>query len=256
MHQVILVVDDEPNSRMGVSYALQEWGQGGVAVETAENGMKAMEIIRARRVDLLVTDIRMPVMDGLALIELLREEQRRIKSILLSGYAEFEYAQQGLRLGALDYLLKPVQQDQLIRTVETALRSDPRGETDESSDSGDSDAMVNIGNENVRKALEFIHQSIREPLTIKEVARQVHLNPSYLSVLFKEEVGVPFSDYMTQYRIRKAKQLLLETSAGLDEISEHIGYQTTSYFIKTFKKLESMTPNEYRNRMKNKAASM
>jgi YesN/AraC family two-component response regulator len=112
-----------------------------------------------------------------------------------------------------------------------------------------------IGNENVRKALDFIHRHIQAPLTIKEVAQHVHLNPSYFSVLFKEETGINFTDYMTQYRIRKAKELLVETNEGLDEISERIGYQTTSYFIKTFKKLERMTPNEYRTRMKGKAYS-
>lgn len=248
MHRTILVVDDEPNSRLGVSDTLREWGGGTIVVDTAENGRKALDMIRSRNVDLLITDIRMPVMDGLRLLTELRGENRRIKTILLSGYAEFEYARQGLRLGAIDYLLKPVQQEQLIRTVEKALESDMR---EEETDALDGVMGKSIRNDNVRKALDCIHARIQEPLTIKEVARQVHLNPSYFSVLFKEETGVNFTDYLTMYRIRKAKKLLLETDAGLDEISERIGYQTTSYFIKTFKKLEQMTPNEFRNRTKN-----
>lgn len=247
MRPFILVVDDEPNSRLGVSETLLEWGQGKVDVETAENGHKALEWIRSNRCDLLITDIRMPVMDGIRLLRALREENHKVKCILLSGYAEFEYARQGIRLGALDYLLKPVQQEQLVETVENVLAFNPDKRR---SVHFDRLSERKIGNEYVSKALDYIHEHIDEPLTIKEVAQHVHLNPSYFSVLFKEETGINFTDYVIHCRIRKAKQLLVETNAGLDEISGRVGYQTTSYFIKTFKKLERVTPNEFRNRIK------
>src|SRR5690606_6980398 len=98
----ILVVDDEYNTRMGVSYTLQQWGDGKIDIAAAENGQQALNMLREREYDLLITDIRMPLMTGIELLEALRREKNEIAAVLLTGFAEFEYAQQGLRLGAID----------------------------------------------------------------------------------------------------------------------------------------------------------
>lgn len=243
----ILVADDEYNARMGVSFTLRQWGDG-CEVNVAENGLQALQYLRERRYDLLITDIRMPLMNGIELLEALRKENIGVPTILLTGFAEFEYAQQGIRLGAVDYLLKPIQQEPLIQAVERALMPAKGNSTPE--DSGEAQHLTKSNNAYILAALQYIHDHIGEPLAIKEVARHVHLNPSYLSVLFKEEAGLNFIEYVTRLRIKKAKELLLESDLGLDIISERIGLQTTSYFIRIFKKYEEVTPKQYREQNK------
>lgn len=267
----ILVVDDEYNTRMGVSYTLQQWKGDMAEIAVAENGMQALKMLREREYDVLITDIRMPLMTGIELLETLREENNEVAAVLLTGFAEFEYAQQGLRLGAIDYLLKPVQQSELIRTAEKALNSAclakerrerlkkqqsrqlKQGESQqEDGESSQGKALLSLhtSNEYVVKAVQYIDEHISDVLTIKEVAQQVHLNPSYFSVLFKEEAGLTFIDYVTQLRMKKAKELLEGSTLSLDAISEQIGLQTTSYFIRMFKKFEHMTPKQYRDQVK------
>ncbi|WHX49963.1 response regulator [Paenibacillus woosongensis] len=269
----ILVVDDEYNTRMGVSYTLQQWGDGKIDIAAAENGQQALNMLREREYDLLITDIRMPLMTGIELLEALRREKNEIAAVLLTGFAEFEYAQQGLRLGAIDYLLKPVQQSELIKMAEKALNKARlakerrkrlqqhfgqlelseavaangwQGQTSQNQDP----LSLHTSNEYVIKAVQYIDEHISDVLTIKDVAQQVHLNPSYFSVLFKEEAGVTFIDYVTRLRMKKAKELLEGSSLSLDAISEQIGLQTTSYFIRMFKRFENMTPKQYRDQMK------
>lgn len=273
---VILVVDDEYNTRMGVSYTLQQWGGDKAEIAVAENGQQALNMLREREYDLLITDIRMPLMSGIQLLETLREEKNEVAAVLLTGFAEFEYAQQGLRLGAIDYLLKPVRQSELINTTEKALSMARQAkerrarlqrhfsqlklsEADaargaQGQTSQDKDPLsLHTSNEYVVKAVQYIEEHISDVLTIKEVAQQVHLNPSYFSVLFKEEAGLTFIDYVTQLRMKKAKELLESSSLSLDAISEQIGLQTTSYFIRMFKKFESITPKQYRDQVKNRS---
>src|SRR5690606_29809810 len=103
-------------------------------------------------------------------------------------------------------------------------------------------------NESILKALQYIESELSKPtLSMKQLARHIHLNPSYASVLFKEETKQTFSDYVTHERLTKAKQLLLETNQKVYEISEKTGFSTSKYFVKVFREIEQMTPREYRN---------
>lgn len=251
----ILVVDDEPNTRLGVACTLLEWGGSEAVVDTAENGAAALDRLRSQHYDLLITDIRMPVMDGIKLLETVRGDHNLIRCIMLTGFAEFDYAQSALRLGVVDYLLKPVQQDQLVQAVEKALSGQPEAPAGEQAQEGDETVHGEPGNPAINKAILYIREHIHEGLPIKEVAGHVHLNASYFSVLFKEEQGINFIDYVTEYRLKKAKELLVHSNLGLDEISGLIGYQTTSYFIKIFKKHEQMTPKAYRDHRKQRSKS-
>ncbi|URN95674.1 MAG: response regulator [Candidatus Pristimantibacillus lignocellulolyticus] len=233
----ILVTDDEFNSRMGVAITLEQWGKDKLVIDTAENGQQAFELIQSNSYDILITDIRMPVMTGLELLTAIRQQHNSLKTILLTGFAEFNYAQKGLQLGAADYLLKPIQQEQLIETVQRLLLN---------LDEETKGQKPNIQNPYIESALNYILTNLHMPITIKEVAAHVHLNPSYFSVLFKENTGKSFSDYITDCRMIAAKKMLLESHDSLDEITASIGLQTTSYFIKMFKKLEGLTPKQYR----------
>jgi two-component system, response regulator YesN len=253
----VLVVDDEYNSRMGVSFLIEKWSKGQCEVMTAENGQEALKILEDSSFDLLITDIKMPVMTGIELLEELRSKGNEIASILLTGFAEFEYAKRGLQLGAIDYLMKPIQQEKLIIAVEKAMELNMNKKKTrisrlyyESTAKEFLEENPKGDNEVIESAMHYINTNLHTPLAIKDVAKHVHLNPSYFSVLFKDKKGVTFSDFVTRIRIKKAKELLFLTDLGIDDISEQVGYQTTSYFIRIFKKFESVTPKKYREAFK------
>lgn len=240
---VILIAEDEMPTRRGILNMLKEWSQGKHELQTAENGVQALQFFRDRPVDLLITDIRMPGLSGVELLQALRDEEREVISIILTGYAEFEYARTAMKLGAVNYILKPVEPIDLVHAVEEALAK-----------AGPQHHPVTglrqpapIKNEFVRKALQYIHKSIsNSSLGIREVAEYVHLSPNYFSVLFKDAMNVTFSDYMIQFRIELAKQMLLETDRKIYEIAEATGFNSSKYFVRAFRNIEGVTPRQFR----------
>ena len=117
----VFIVDDEPFIIEGL-YDILDWTALGLEiVGHAENGLQAMEAMAFTPVDVLITDISMPVMDGLSLIGEARKRQRDLKVIILSGYNEFDYLKQGMRLGIENYLLKPINVDELESTLRNTV---------------------------------------------------------------------------------------------------------------------------------------
>jgi two-component system response regulator YesN len=240
----ILIADDEFSTRKGILKTLQVWSNDQYHFQTAENGIEALEYAQKYSYDLLITDIRMPGLNGIQLIEELQKQGIELTSLLLTGYADFEYARSALKLGAVNYLLKPVEQQSLIEAVEDALAiSKERKKLIPAS----IHEINPVKNESIKKALEYIESELSKPtLSMKELAGHIHLNPSYASVLFKEETKETFSDYVTRQRLIKAKQLLIETDLKIYAISENTGFSTSKYFVKVFREQEGMTPREYR----------
>lgn len=255
-NRTILVVDDEPRTRQGIRQTLEVWAAGRYIVETAENGIDARERLLHGRVHLLITDVRMPEVSGLDLIRSLEGQVRKPVIIVISGYAEFDYVQQALRLGAVNYLLKPLDKEELVQVVEAALKQEEEQQRREKLEKLVDHKLLEIDpdtagmGEPVKEALAYVEQHLHEQLTMAEVAGRIHLNASYFSVLFKEQTGVPFSEYLSRLRIQRAKELLLQTSLPIVEIGERVGYRTDKYFIKVFKSMEDMSPSRYRHQMK------
>ncbi|GJM73863.1 DNA-binding response regulator [Paenibacillus macerans] len=256
--KTILIVEDEPRTRQGFVKTLEAWSCGRYRIEAAESGQAALAWLENHAAHLLITDIRMPGISGLELIEMQRKHKPfKPVAIIISGYPEFDYAQKAMQLGVVNYLLKPVDKHKLVQAVEQALLveddrhrietleklADPRLlETKESA------ARYNPL---VRDALRYLDEHLHEPVTLRQVADMLHLNPSYFSVLFKEQTEMTFSEYLSRLRMLRAKELLLRTSLPVGEIAERVGYQTDKYFIKVFKSFEGMSPSKYRNSVKN-----
>ncbi|WP_019914792.1 response regulator transcription factor [Paenibacillus sp. HW567] len=261
-NRTILVVDDEPRTRQGIRQTLEVWAAGRYVIETADNGIEARERLQHGRVHLLITDVRMPEVSGLDLIRSLAGQVRRPVIIVISGYAEFEYVQQALRLGAFNYLLKPLDKGELLEVVETALKQEEEQQRRAKLEKLADHKLMEIDpgtegmGEPVKEALAFVEQHLHEQLTMAEVAGRIHLNASYFSVLFKEQTGVPFSEYLSRLRIQRAKELLLQTRLPIGEIGERVGYRTDKYFIKVFKSLEDMSPSRYRQQMKDEQSEI
>ncbi|WP_213484543.1 response regulator transcription factor [Thermobacillus xylanilyticus] len=251
----VLIVEDEPMTREGLRKALESWGAGKYRFDVKDNGFEALEYIRNHAdIELLITDIRMPGMSGLDLVQALKEKKQGgiPPVILISGYAEFEYAQRAIHLGVVEYLLKPVSDCKLIEAVERALADYENrvriGLMEKIMDPVLIDASRQLGGagDAVAEAVRYIDEHLPEPLRLKDIADQVHLNPSYFSVLFKEQMGITYSDYVTRRRIQRAKELLVKTKLPIGDIAQKVGYIHVKYFNKMFKEYEHCTPGEYR----------
>lgn len=250
----ILVVDDEPRSRQGFQRILENWSAGRHRILVAESAVMALEIVQREPVDLLISDIRMPEISGLQLLEQLQalELEQPPVCFLISGYAEFEFAQKALRLGAVNYLLKPVGTAKLIEAVENALEvMETRNRTKRLEKMVDP-VLLDLDEDRtmlsgpVRMAIQYIEDHLAEPFGLTDVAKHIPVNPSYLSVLFKEQMNVTFSEYVTRIRMQKAKELLLSTDLSVNEIAERVGYRTAKYFIKQFKEYAGTSPGQFR----------
>ncbi len=240
MYKVILV-DDERWVRVVLRKAVEQTKLPFEIVQECANGLEAMDALQKHGADLVISDVKMPIMDGIALAEQMTQVSANL--ILVSGYDDFQLAQQAIRYGVKDYLLKPVEMEAMAdclgrwmqdRTTKTARRlaDSPLIGTDELSA--------------IEQVQQFISSNLSRDISLTDAAALVHLNPSYLSQLFKQQTGGKFVDYVIEMRMEEAKKLLIKTSLRVSEIAERLGYGDISYFSSTFKKLIGCSPLEYR----------
>jgi two-component system, response regulator YesN len=236
-----IVVDDEPKMREGFKKIIP-WEQHGFTLcGDAENGRLALEVIEREKPALVITDIRMPVLSGL---DLMMEVSGRIDChfIVVSGYSEFQYAQRALVYGAVDYLLKPIDEEQLIAALKrTRQRVAPASPVHLPENPAQTKGAV----EEVKR---YIEEHYCEPVTIKEIAGKVFLHPIYLGQLFKKQTGMYFNDYVHKTRIEEAKKRLKDSSNKIVDIALSVGYNDTDYFVQKFKKNVSCTPSQFREK--------
>ncbi|MGG4468378.1 response regulator [Paenibacillus alvei] len=250
--KTILIVDDEPMARQGIKRTLDAWATEEWQILAASNGIEAIELVKKHKIHILITDIRMPQITGIKLLQEIKVQNLTPVAIVISAYSEFEYAQEALRLGVINYLLKPVSKKKLIDAVEDAIQRETKQTRAEIMEKVMDEKLLkinmkeNTAKEPVREAVRYIDKNLKTELSLKLVAEHVHLNPSYLSVLFKEQMKVTFSEYITRRRIEHAKEILIATNQPITDIVEECGYKTSKYFIKIFRELEGVTPSMYR----------
>lgn len=260
--KTILVVDDEPRTREGVRKTLEAWSAGKYNIVLAESGVEALEWLGSNQANLLITDIRMPEIGGLELVEKLGSLAHPPVVIIISGHPEFDYAQRALQFGVVEYLLKPLDKVKLVEAVEKGLqREQEMNRIVRMEKLVDVKLMETVQEEKtysaqVREALQFVDSHLGEAITMREVAEHIHTNASYFSVLFKEQTGLTFSDYLTRRRIQRAKELLTNTQLSIADIAEQVGYQTAKYFVKVFRSHENLSPSQYRQSNKDSSASI
>lgn len=254
--KTILIVDDEPRTREGVKKTLEVWSAGKYRIETAPSGVAALEWLQEHEAHLVVTDIRMPGIGGLELIERLNESGHAPVIIVISGHSEFDYARRALQFGVVDYLLKPLDKKKLVEAVELALMREEKRKVIERMEKLVDPKLLEAAQQEkaygpqIQEAVHYLDEHLQEAVSLRETAEHLHLNASYLSVLFKEQTGLTFSEYVTRRRVQRAKELLAGTPLSVAEIAERVGYQTSRYFVKVFRDLEQMSPGQYRRSVK------
>ncbi len=248
----VLIVDDEKYVRMGIK-SETDWALIGCeVVGEASNGVEAMEVAEKVRPDLVISDIRMPKMDGIELAEKLIEKYPNVKVIFLTAYNEFEYARQAVRIGVSDYLLKPFQDGELEGSVQRLLHLHPNAPIENSALEEELIPLKkkeNISNRYVASAIEYIEMHYPDmDFSVGALAESLAVSEGHISRLFKSETDISINNYLTKYRIKMAMNYLKDIQVKVYEVAEKVGYQDIAYFSNTFKKLVGKTPSDYQTK--------
>jgi YesN/AraC family two-component response regulator len=240
----ILIVDDEKWVRKALQHTVFKAGMPFEVVFECSNGLEALDYLSEHQVDLVMSDVRMAVMDGLSLISELTRCSRSQEVIMVSGYDDFTYIQQALRSGVFDYLLKPVETEEMKACLDKWMQR--RKQADAAVKEEQAQVIAIQEQSPVERVKEYVRSNLPNEITLTEAAARVFLNPSYLSQLFKQQSHINFVDFVLEERMREAKRLLVLTSLRISEIARRIGFFDLAYFSAAFKKMVGCTPSEYR----------
>ena len=235
----VLLVDDEIMIREGFKRLFDWEAHDCQVVGEAADGMEALAQIDTLCPDIVIMDINIPIMNGLKVIQLSRIKHPQIAFVIVSGYDDFSYCQQALRMQITDYILKPVNYEEFGTCIDNLKISlfKQRITTAEEPKEQEERAIIGI--------TRYVQEHLAEEVSLSVLAEEFHLNPQYISQLFKNEIGVGFLAYLTNIRMEKAKKLLLSTFS-VAEVAEQSGYGDYRVFTKSFKKTEGITPSQYR----------
>lgn len=234
----VLLVDDEIMIREGFK-KLFDWEAHDCEVAgEAADGMEALTKIDTLRPDIVIMDINIPIMNGLKVIQTSRLKYPDMAFVIVSGYDDFAYCREALRLQITDYMLKPVNYDEFGKCIDNLRISMFEKRSKQAGTDMEEQPILGI--------VRYMQEHLSEEISLTVLAEEFHLSAQYISQLFKNEIGVNFLTYLTSIRMEQARKLLLSTSLSIAEISGKTGYSDYRVFTKVFKKIEGVTPSQYR----------
>lgn len=250
----VLIVDDQPEVADSMAAGVN-WPAVKVdKVFKAYSVAAAQRVFECERIDILLCDIEMPPTDGFQLLRWAQERFSGVVCIFLTAHAEFQYAQEAVRLGSFDYILQPAPYDEIEAAVQRAAGKVREAENQRRYNAyveyrGDAESggeREERGQTPVQKAMEYVRRHIDRDLSRTDIAEAIFLNPEYLSRLFKKETGSSLNDYITAEKMRAAQGMLVDTNVPVSIIASKIGYSNFSYFSQVFKRHTGLSPVEYR----------
>jgi two-component system response regulator YesN len=242
----VILVDDEQIIVEGLKKVVPWLRYDCEVVAVASDGESGARAIRTYRPDILFTDIKMPNIDGLTMLAGLRSEFPEMSVVVLTGYSDFSYAQQAIRLGVSRFLLKPSKMDEIEEALESIVEKHRPADIEETVEES---AAQGANSFVVRCALSFMEEHFAEKLSLADVAERCYVSQWHLSKLLNKHAGQSFYDILNGIRVKAAKGLLFDPTLKISDICELVGYTDTAHFSRVFKKLEGMSANEYRNTM-------
>lgn len=234
----VLLVDDEIMIREGFKKLFDGEAHECVIVGEAADGMEAITKIDKEQPDIVIMDINIPIINGLKVIQLSRVKYPSMAFVIVSGYDDFSYCREALRLQITDYILKLVNYEEFGSCIDRLKISLYNNEVKE---------KPVVKKERVITGItKYMQEHLSEDVSLHILSEEFHLNSQYISQLFRNEIGVNFLTYLTNIRMEHAKKLLLSSSLSIAEVSEQSGYGDYRVFTKVFKKSEGITPSQYR----------
>jgi Response regulator containing CheY-like receiver domain and AraC-type DNA-binding domain len=240
----LLIAEDEDMIRNSMAkYIISHAAYIG-KVHCATNGQEALEVLFEHRPQIMLLDIQMPNKDGLTVMREAAAAGITPSTIILSGHSKFQYAQQALRYGAVDYLLKPCRSQKILQMVDALAKSILNlDESVTGEDTGEAKNAI------VSQALAYMKEHYAEQITLGMVAEQVSVNPSYLSTLFTRTLQCSFVECLNKMRIDHACDFFCDRRAKSYEVAFKVGFNDEKYFSNVFKRFMGKSPAEYRKAM-------
>ena len=263
----VMIVDDEKLTIEDLSTLVDWQACGYEIVAKTFNGKRGIRMFEEFHPQLILTDIRMPFMDGIRMCEEIRKKDPEVQIVLLTAYEEFEYAKAAIRLGVTDYLIKSEITEENFTVFLQEMRTRILRRRREKEFLGDSVAVsyISAGEQEdlsaadlqgtsserfsrpVESAVSYIRRHYANPdLSMDEIAEHVRLSSGYLSANFKKEVGITVKNYITDVRIDAAKKMMDAGNYRIYEISQAVGYRSSQYFSQAFQKKTGIFPKDYR----------
>lgn len=260
----MLIVDDEIEIAMYIRDIVMRKYNDDIKIYTCYSGTKALEILQTKEIDVLVSDIVMPVVNGFKLLEYVACERPQTEIILLTAFRDFDYIYRANKIKTIDYIVKSEPDNVILRHIHTAMHkckaySEVPSINDESNnevstskalmDNSDviTSELLTEKSELIRLVLDYIKTSKLSELNVNHIAEVFHYTPIYISKLFAAEMNIKLSEYLQDRKLILAKQMLSDTFQGIGDIAQKIGYQSSQSFSRAFKKEFNISPQEYRH---------
>ena len=269
----VLLADDEQIERMALPRRLMHRFGDSLQTSEATDGKEAVELYQKEHSQIIIMDISMPELNGVEAAEQIRSMDEDCVIVFLTAYDEFSYAKRAIVIRALDYLLKPCDEEELAAVMEEAMRltdkavhnkENPTGNRAEMTEAEkeaekrreqwpwnpDAEAPKDPETERMNQVAEKIRTYIREnymnEISMQDAARQFNYSDAYFCKLFKQCFDQNFTSYLTNFRINEAKRLLKDKNISIKDAGMKVGYYDSNYFAKVFKRVTGMIPSEYR----------
>lgn len=265
----LLAADDNQDEREGIEFLIGRLNLP-LLTEYACNGKQAWEMFVGGSYDILLTDIKMPYMDGLELAEKAKEAKPALKVIVLSGHGEFEYAKKAIMINVAQYLLKPIDpqefESSLLKVIELCRQDEQRNrmllhlaETEAAqgapvfvSGNGQDVPETDLQTRAVDEVIRIIGKEYDRELSLEYLAGKVHLSTSYMSNIFKKQTGESVVKFINRIRMEKAKEFLCQENYKIVDIYRMVGFSDASYFGVAFKNHYGLTPSQFRAKVRSR----
>lgn len=252
----LLVADDEGLERKVLLRTLKENFSDNAIFYEAKNGREAVEFCAKYDIDIAILDIEMPGVDGLEAAMNIKHSGKNTEIIFLTAYDDFNYAKVALKLRAVDYLLKPWNEEELIVSIETAMHFVDLYRQHKAEDSpaaaGLSDGRESkdiLEGDTAKKIRNYITENYMKDISLADAAEYMNYSEAYFSRLFKQMFHMTFTSYLADYRMKKAKIILENTEYNVKAVGEMVGFSDSNYFTKVFKRKVGISPSEYKIRI-------
>ena len=234
----LLICEDESLERKALNLIIQRHYPNIHLVGSATTGFEAIKLAHQHLPDIILMDIDMPQCNGLDAQKEICNFLPNVNTVIITAYNEFNYAQQAIKCGVTDFLLKPIAPNDLYNCLDKILGSMKKKDT--------SPTVPPKYTDYIQEILNYIDYHFLDDLNLSDLACEFNLNEKYLSRYFKQKTGTSFTEYIIKLKIERSKNMLKFSDAPIYEIAADLNFNDASYFTKVFQKLEGISPSQYR----------
>lgn len=248
MKYTVVIAEDEELLLNNLAQKIDNSDTDFEVIGKAQTGIQAFELVKQLNPDLVITDIRMPTMDGIELIKKIQEHYPLTDFIITSGYSDFEYTKSAIQLRVTEYLLKPVDPEELKATL-LKLKNKYKLQQSSFEDIFNPATTRNSPAQIANILKEYLSMNYCQEVNLNLIANNMNYSSSYLTKIFYKQYKCSPSKYLINLRMQKAQQILLHNpELSIRQVGESVGYHDQGYFSRIFKKQIGVSPLEYREK--------